>query len=257
MEEILRISDAVFSENEYVCEYGRRYNEHVFSLAACTQTEKFDEFRKKRQPKSHSKVVIGWIGSETTISAILKIVNPLERLFSKYPNLELRLLGSSHKRLKNYLKNIRHSVISQYSEEDLIREALEMDIGIFPPPGDVEDYRVRGALKGMIYMSAGIPAVCLNAGDAAKMITDGLNGVLINNELEWESKIEKLIIDPELRKNIGLRAHESIVKEHSLEKVGFELSQAFSEVLKLKHKEKNPISIAQKIRILTNSLLSK
>jgi glycosyltransferase involved in cell wall biosynthesis len=256
LEDIMRLSDAVFSENEYVCEYGRKYNEHVFSLAACTQTEKFDEERKKICPRNDKTIVIGWIGSEPTITAIYSIVRPLERLFLRYSNLELRLLGAQDKHLKKHLKNIRYSVLSQYSEEEMIREALSMDIGLFPPPRDIEDYRVRGALKGMIYMSAAIPAVCFNAGDSSKMITDGVNGVLINNESEWETKTEKLILDPGLRKKIGRLGYEFIVQEHSLEKVGSELSKAFSEVLKLKRRQKSKISVFQKAQILTTTLFS-
>ena len=256
LEEIMQMSDAVFSENEYVCGYAGRYNDHVFSLPACTQTEKFDELRKKTPKKSNGKVTIGWIGSEPTITAIYSIIKPLEKLFSKYPQLELRILGCSDPKLKRRLKNIRFSVLSEYSEADMIREALAMDIGLFPPPSDTDDYRIRGALKGMIYMSAGIPAVCLNAGDSSKMIIDGVNGILINDEKEWETKIEDLILDPTLREKMGERAYESIKQEHSLAKVGYELSRAFESVLTIKKQNEISFSFFRKLKIIVGTIIS-
>ncbi|MDZ7646832.1 MAG: glycosyltransferase [Cytophagales bacterium] len=258
LEEILQLSDAIFSENEYVCEYARRFNDNVFSLAACTQTEKFEKHKQVSNKNKNNKVVIGWIGSEPTITAIYSIIKPLERLFSKHPNLELRILGCADNGIKTRLRNIRYSLVGKYSEDEMIHEAHSMDIGIFPPPGDMEDYRIRGALKGMIYMSAAIPAVCFNSGDAAKMIKDGVTGMLVNNEAEWETKIEKLVLDPNLRESMGSKAFEFIKREHSLEKVGQSLSMAFSEVLKLKRiKKKNKISSLKKIKILINTILLK
>jgi glycosyltransferase involved in cell wall biosynthesis len=255
LEEILQICDAVFSENEYVCEYGRKYNDHVFSLPACTQTEKFDRLRKRIERRNDDKIILGWIGSEPTITAIYSILKPLRNLFAKYPNLELRILGSSDSKLKTRLKEIRYSVLCHYSEEEMMQEALAMDIGLFPPPGDIVDYRIRGALKAMIYMSAGIPAVCFNAGDSAKIITDGMNGMLVSEQSQWEQKIEKLIVDADLRKGIGQLAYQSIKKDHSLETVGSELSKALSAVLALERMEKGNISLLKKMKIISCTLL--
>lgn len=256
LEEILQISDAIFSENEYVSEYGKRYNKHVFSLAACTQTEKFDEYRKTIAPRTDNKVILGWIGSESTKNAIFSIIRPLQQLCANYHEVELRILGCSEGILKNKLKNIRFTSLYRYSEDDMIREAVSMDVGIFPPPVDLVDYRIRGALKGMIYMSAGIPAVCFNAGDSAKIITDGINGVLVNTEDEWYTKIERLIKEPLLRKRIGQLGYESIVKDHSLSSVGSELSKAFAAVLNLPRNTYGDFSVLNKIKILTKTLVS-
>jgi glycosyltransferase involved in cell wall biosynthesis len=255
LEEILELSDAVFSENEYVCEYGRKYNKNVISLAACTQTEKFSEQRRLTPARNDNKVVIGWIGSESTIRAIFSILQPLERLFARHSQLELRILGCAERKLRNKLRNIRFTSLPKYSEDDMIREAVLMDIGIFPAPVDIKDYRIRGALKGMIYMSAGIPAVCLNAGDATRIITDGINGMLVNNDAEWESKLEALIVNPGLRKAMGQRAQVSIEREHSLRAVGNQLSGAFDQVLTLPGHVNGKFSLLNKFKILLTTFV--
>ncbi len=52
---------------------------------------------------------------------------------------------------------------------------------------------VRGALKALIYMSAGVPPVCFNAGECMDVISDGITGMLASTEKEWEEKLELLI----------------------------------------------------------------
>ena len=98
--------------------------------------------------------------------------------------MELKIVGCHPEIIAEPLTNIPHSYLTSYNEEDMIREVLAMDIGLFPATSDLEDYRIRGALKGLIYMSGGIPPVCLNTGDLVNIIIDGVNGFLINSEDE-------------------------------------------------------------------------
>jgi glycosyltransferase involved in cell wall biosynthesis len=247
LEEILTISDAVFSENEYVCDYGRKFNKHVFGLPACTQIEKFDKFRDKASEKNQNKIVLGWIGTESTVSAIFSIIKPIQRLQAKYPHLELRILGEREERLKTRLPKVKFTALSNYTEDDMIREALAMDIGLFPAPSDLNDYRIRGALKALIYMSASIPAVCLNAGDPSRLILDGVNGMLINSENEWEEKIEALIKNPILRKEMGKKGYETVKQRHSLENTFRLLEEAFIQVLKIENGKTCQPSFSKKI----------
>ena len=112
-----------------------------------------------------------------------------------------------------------------------MQEAAQMDIGLFPPPADLADYEIRGPLKALIYMSAGIPAVCLAAGDVARIIQDGKNGMLVKARTDWESKIEKLILDSDLRERMGNAAFETVKAGHSLESAFNSLEQSFLSVM--------------------------
>lgn len=232
LEKILKKVDVVFSENEWICEYGRKFNSRVYSIPPCTQVEIFDQYRDKIQHHSEDRIVVGWIGSTGTVSALSAIRMPLEHLFERYPNLELRILGCTDPSLLPKFDYVRCSVIGNYTEDEMIVEALNMDIGLFPPPFDLEDYRVRGALKGLIYMTAGLPSVCQNDGDIARIIQDGINGMLASNDQEWEEKIEILIKNPELRRVMGQKALETVREEHSLQHVFAQLESALLDVIK-------------------------
>jgi glycosyltransferase involved in cell wall biosynthesis len=249
------LCDAVFTENVIATAYAAQYNTCIVRLAACTQTEKFDEIRTVIQKRADEKVVVGWIGSDSTINAIYSIAPQLERLSAKFPQVELRLLINGKITLDERLRNIRYSTLTNYSEADMVREALTMDIGIFPSPSDLRDYEIRGALKAMIYMSAGVPAVCLNAGDAARIISDGENGMLVDHPDEWVSKIEALILNPALRESMGVKALGYIRTDHSLAAVGSALSRGLQTVLAQSNELKSGFSIFRKLQILFRSFV--
>lgn len=135
LEAILTASDAVFSDNEFVASYGRRYNSNVHVIPACTQVERFAEIRKNLAPRTDDDVVVGWVGTASTMTALDVVRDPLERLSLKYPKLSLRLLilGLSDMNALAGFKHARYSVLPNYDEDSMIREVLRMDIGIFPP----------------------------------------------------------------------------------------------------------------------------
>ena len=231
LEKILMLVDVIFSENEYICSYGRRFCSRVYSIPACTQVERFDMMRDQVPERNDGKIRIGWVGSMGTVTAIDKIKQPLIYLFEHYSNLELRLLGCDTNPLSDIL-TANVSIVPQYDEDRMIWEFLQMDIGVYPPPLDLEDYAVRGALKGMLYMTAGIPTVCQNAGDCVNIIQDNINGMLANTEEEWRQKLETLILSPDLRWEMGQRAQSSIRQEHSLIQVFNYLQEALLDVIR-------------------------
>src|SRR5690349_20499990 len=69
----------------------------------------------------------------------------------------------------------------------------------------------------MIYMSAGVPAVCQRAGECARMIRDGVDGMLARTSEEWFDQLKALVISPRLRQKIGERALQLIRREHTID----------------------------------------
>ena len=231
LEKILKTCDALFSENEYICEYGRTFTSNVYSIPVCTQPDKFDAIRRRLPARKDTKIVVGWVGSTGTVQALAKIKAPLENLFRKYPQLELRIVGCNDPgRIPNF-KHVRYTLVPQYNEDEMIREILGLDIGLFPPPLDIEDFAVRGALKALLYMTGGVPAVCQNAGDCAKVIMDGVTGMLANTPEEWEQKLDLLITSPELRARIGQNAAQAVRTEHTLSHVFRVLEESLLDVI--------------------------
>lgn len=231
---ILQASDAVFceSKNSHLSAYARQRSGSVFGIPACSQTELFERVRKQLVPRADDRVVIGWIGTGGTVRALGAILGPLEELFGRHAEVDLRIVGCTDSAQLPPFKNVRYTYRGSYDEGEMMREVLGMDIGVFPPPLDIEDYEIRGALKAMIYMSGHVPPVCQNAGNCSRIITDGVNGMLASTDQEWLEKLELLVESAEMRREMGLRAFQTIEAEHSLEHVTERLDYALRQVLR-------------------------
>jgi glycosyltransferase involved in cell wall biosynthesis len=227
LEWILANVDAVFCENSYIADHARPRNGVVAEVPSATHVEAFAEMRRTLPPRSHDKITIGWVGSVGTVGALKAVLDPLEELFARHSELELRIVGCDKARLLPRFRRVRYTARGEYDQPDMLREVLRMDIGIFPPPFDEEDYELRGALKAMIYMSAAVPPVCQDAGECSRLIEDGVDGMLAATDGEWLEKMETLVVSPSLRLEMGRRALINVRREHSLDRVSADLEQAF------------------------------
>ncbi|MSM40299.1 MAG: glycosyltransferase [Geobacter sp.] len=226
LDEILSTVDAVISDNPYVARYGEKFCKVVLIVPTATHVEKFAEYLAARPEKQEDSVVVGWIGSQGTAVGLNRLKGVLDRLAARHENLEIRIVGADRSVVPDF-SSPRVTVVPEYDEQRMIEEVAAFDIGIFPPPLDLEDYVVRGALKALIYMSAGVPPVCFNAGECMDAISDGITGMLASTEKEWEEKLELLITSPQLRRTIGATARSQISSAHSLQKITDILTSTF------------------------------
>jgi glycosyltransferase involved in cell wall biosynthesis len=221
LERVLRAVDAVICENEMVAARAKRFNDAVFVVPTCAQTELFDavwpgDGARAPSPGPTARVRIGWVGSRTTVSALEKVREPLRRVCARHPEAEVRLVGCRPGDAARILGDIPHSVVAEYDESDMVREMLALDVGLFPAPRDDEDYRARGALKALLYLAAGVPPLCQEGGDCSRLLREGETGMLASGEEEWEAKLEALVGDEGLRRRIGGAGRDWVRREHSL-----------------------------------------
>ena len=233
LEHILLTVDALFGENSFVDGYGRKYNPNLFSIPACTQVERFDQLRNDGVARTPGKVRLGWMGTKFTATALKKIADPLRRLCARHPEVEIRTLGARASDVASTLGGLPCSALEKYDETTMIKEILGFDVGLFPPPKGIDDYCIRGALKGMLYMTGGRPAVSQRAGDPARIVQDGVTGMLASTPEEWEQKLEQLVSSEPLRRDMGAKALDYIRREHSLAHVFEETRKALEAVLAL------------------------
>jgi len=256
IEQILLQSDFITSENNFICSYGFLYNKIIFSIPVCTQIELFNTQNNFKH--IDKKIRIGWVGSQYTMNALKKIVIPIKHIFSQNNNIELRLLGVPiDSYIAKQFSNINCIIIPEYDQTIMINEILNFDIGLFPPHLDLIDYELRGALKGMLYMSAKVPTIFQKSGDCLNFIKDGVNGMLADNLNEWEEKIELLINSESLRKEIGMNGYVTINETHSLAHVTTIMDNIFTSIM-LTYNKNSPqqykFTIIDYIRLFINKI---
>lgn len=215
-DQVLRLVDAVTTDGPQTAEYVRPVNPNCVVIPDCPQVERFDEMRSQVAKRRDGTIVIGWVGSFSTTYNLYVVWEALEKLFVRYDNLHLRLVGTNKSLLPPFEK-IKFSVLPAYDQESMIREVLQMDIGLFPLQ-DVEASRVRGVLKAAVYMSGEAAVVCSPVGQCTDLIKDGENGMLAYSTEEWVSKLETLIRDEPLRRRIARAGLEKVRADFTIDK---------------------------------------
>jgi len=214
--ETFQLVDAVTTDNEHTAAYVRQFNRNCTAIPDCPQVELFDRQRAhwKNSP-GKEKIILGWIGTPSSAFNLYKVWEALERLFTRYDNLHLRLVGTGLKGNLPYFEKVKYSCRPYYDQAAMIEEVLAMDIGLFPM-FDVEASRVRGVLKATVYMAGEAVAVCSPVGQSAELIQDGVNGLLAASTEEWVEKLEMLITNPPYRRRLAQTALEMVRQDFSI-----------------------------------------
>ena len=200
--DLLKSVDAVTTDNNLTADYVRRYNVNCTVIPDPPQLEAFDEQRALLGKKRDDRITLGWVGSPLTAYNLYLIWEALEELFSRHPNLHLRLLGTGpNLQLIPPFEKVRFSYRPSYNLTEMVEEVFSMDIGLFPLQ-NVERCRVRGVFKATNYMCGEAAVVASPVGQCVDFIQDGVNGMLAESQQEWIDKLELLINDPALRRRL-------------------------------------------------------
>lgn len=203
---IIELSSAVIAGNENLRAYASRYNHNITVIPTPVDTDYF----APRGGSDRDRVVIGWIGSNTTAPYLRMLVRALTQIVEKYPHVDVRVVGGS------YVPPIVPDL--QVQRWDLNHELDELhgfDIGIMPMP-DTEWTRGKCGFKALLYMSVGIPPVCSPVGVTTDILQDGYNGLLATTTEEWVDRLSSLIEDVTLRRQMGDAGRQWVVDRFSL-----------------------------------------
>lgn len=209
---IFKNVDVFISEGRYLNKYITKYNKPIFNLnGVCIYDELLNVDKTE---KSENKIVIGWLGSASTIGAVYSVMDPLSRIARKHPEIEIRIIGANidcELFPKGQIK-----CVDKYDYNTMLAELEKFDIGIFPPPKDSFDYEIRGPHKGVRYMGAKVATVFFAAGDCLEFVEDGKNAMLYISEEEFEEKLTQLVEDKMLRCHIAVEGYKTVIERYSL-----------------------------------------
>lgn len=205
----LGISRCVIAENNHIKNFVQKYCGKVYIITGPIDTVK--NYARPYGAPSCGDVVIGWIGSASTMQYLKMMDSVLEELSKRY-KIKVRLVGAA----AYSLKSVKADVV-RWDEATEVRELHKFDIGIMAMP-DNEWTRGKVGCKMLQYMANAIPAVVSYTPTNAEIIEDGVNGFLAGPEKEWIEKLSLLIKDPLARQRIGLAGRRTVEERFSLEK---------------------------------------
>jgi len=190
-------------------EFVHQFNLNTTDISSTVDTT--NRYQPINNYENKHPIVLGWSGSHSTSKYLYLLSDVLKKLTSKY-DFKLIVMGDSSFKIEGV--NIEAYEWKESIEIDTLQK---FDIGLYPLPDEEWVYGKSG-LKAIQYMSLGIPTIATAIGANFRIIENNKNGFLVkpNNFNEWEQKIEKLITNASLRKQLGEAARKTIIEKYSL-----------------------------------------
>lgn len=192
---LLGKSSLVFGGSKELCDYAKRYAspKNVFLIPTALD----------RPPQveplfiESAKVMVGWIGSNGNLPFLHLIDEAVHAIQQKYSNVRFCVMSGK----------VPEGLISRWEfvpwSKALELQWLEsIDIGVMPLEDD-DWSRGKCAFKLLQYMSHRKPVIASALGENLTAVVDGSTGFLVKSVDEWRCAIERLVIDKELRCNMG------------------------------------------------------
>jgi glycosyltransferase involved in cell wall biosynthesis len=197
--------------NEYLCHFAGQFTSNVFLNPTTIDTNNLHTPLRKIKNQNSAIITIGWTGTHSTLKYLNwlePIINSLEK---KFPNcLRFLVIADKVPSLK-----IKCFEFMPWSKDTEIDDLLLFDIGVMPLTND-EWAKGKCGFKALQYMALGIPVVASPVGVNLKIIEQGEDGYLCDNQTSWESTLEKLILDSDHRIKIGKCGRKKVINHYSV-----------------------------------------
>ena len=207
---VLKMCDGAITTTEDLAEELKKYVSAVYINRNVVSDQMINISNKSYEEnkiKKSNKVSIGYFSGSITHNPDFNMVLPaLIRLMDKYAFVELTLVGEIDvpSSLAKYKERL--NILQSMDWKMLPKEIAKVDINIAP----LEDTIFNSAKSEVKWLEAAlvkIPTVASDVGAFHIMIEDGKTGVLCKTIEEWYNKLEQLIINNDLRIQIGEAAY--------------------------------------------------
>ncbi len=204
----IRLCDHVIVGNQFLKEESRLESDRISVLATPVDTDKYFPVEKSG---SRKEVMIGWLGSKSTIRYLKTLTPVFSELQSRFHDVHITVVSDSFEGIEEIT-----AIKKIWREDEELQDLQSFDIGIMPLPDDPWT-KGKCGFKLLQYQAVGLPVVCSPVGVNRKMIVDGVNGFHAHTAQEWFDRLNQLISSPGLRNQMGKVGRERVAKEYSLQ----------------------------------------
>jgi len=144
-----------------------------------------------------------------------QITEALTEVLEKYSNVKLYLAGplDVDGKLNGYSDRIE--ILPLVSRDKYYENILKVDINLAPLVFDDPFCEAKSELKFFETGIMKVPTVAVRNRTYSETIIDGVDGFLAGNTSEWVEKIGRLIEDKNLRKSMGEKAQEKVLRDYT------------------------------------------
>lgn len=204
---LIRWADQVNAGNEFLAAYARQFSSHVQVIPTTIDLE---NLHNTRINPDAMPLTIGWTGTHSTMHYLEPLIPVLQKLEQEF-TFHFRIISNQKPQFElNSLEYI------EWKEESEMEDLAGIQIGVMPLVLDAWSEGKCG-FKALQYMSLGMSSVVSPIGVNTQIIQHLQNGLIANNDEEWETSLRSLLTDKSLRKKMGDQAHKSIQDYWSVE----------------------------------------
>jgi len=179
----------------------------IFVIPTCIDT---DVYPRKKEICNRTEIILGWIGTKGNLRYLKKLEPVFEMIRQRFPQVRLKIVSN------DFYESSGLPVIKKpWKLEDENEDLTSFDIGLMPLNDDLWS-KGKCGLKIVQYLSVGVPVVCTPVGINSDIIKDGENGFWATSHQEWIDRLSILIVNSDLRYQMGLKGIETVKREYSL-----------------------------------------
>jgi glycosyltransferase involved in cell wall biosynthesis len=212
-----RVADLVISANEtfrdLAINRGGQNPEDVVAVHSIPDKRRFLRTKQSAFLEPEDEVVVGYVGVIGTQDGVENMVLMANHLVQSYniENFHCVIIGdgpalSDVKMLAEQLKIAEYFTFTGYLTGIAFLDKLsEFHIGLIPDP--VNNYNDKISMNKVFeYSAMGLPIVAFNLGETRRLLGDAAMFAATDDAAGLASEVARLIQQPELRNELGLRA---------------------------------------------------
>ncbi|GAB3334351.1 glycosyltransferase family 4 protein [Marivirga atlantica] len=202
---ICKWSYKVSCGNEYLAEFARQWNNNVIVNPTTIDTVKRhvpDESETETDQR-----VIGWTGTHSTLPYLKSILSVLLDLYEQH---QFTLKVIANKKPDFDFPELEFIFWDKVTE---IKDLQGIDVGLMPLTDD-QWSKGKCGFKALQFMALEIPVVASPVGVNNNIVPYG--GFLANESIEWKEKLQQLIEDKKVRKELGTSGRTFVKKYYSV-----------------------------------------
>ena len=213
---LLRKSNFITTSSRFLVDKLKTYNKVIFQL---NNGIDLDHIHPVELPREKEVTTIGWVCGHTHYRdepIVMDMIEPLTKKFERC--IQFLFIGKISSKMRKWIVPYSSYVKREnYCHWNMLPHLQkEVDINLIP----LVDCNLNRGKSAIHYLESGalkVPSVCSRVGEFQYIIKDGENGFLASSTKEWLEKLEMLIENPGLRKEMGERAYQDVINNHTIE----------------------------------------
>ena len=184
-DEVASECNTVFCGSDLLLNHYRQHNKNAVFIPTVEDDRQYKLLRQD----TFDKKIIGWIGTSINLKNLEIVIEPVNHIIEKHPEVSFHLICDSDGSFGDRIKNFK---FIKWEKCNALKEMAQFTIGIMPLE-DNDINRGKCGFKLIQYMTMGKPVIGSPVGENKVII--GYGGIAADNAQEWENAFENMLFD--------------------------------------------------------------